>query len=129
MWVNEETSTGVLLGAAGCGGAATGDGSTPPAAARPPSMERRVVQPSMSATGTGLPRTCSALAHSGLVPAEQIGPFLNLVQHKKSCWLGISGSTHFSDSFQRNKSARFRIWSNLKKLLIFNGQEQRNFDI
>ena len=44
MWVNEETSKGVLLGAVVCGGAATGEGPALPAAARAPSMERRMVE-------------------------------------------------------------------------------------
>lgn len=41
--MKDEASTGVLLSSRGCGGAATGEGAVPPAAARPPSMERRVV--------------------------------------------------------------------------------------
>ena len=53
MWMNEETSTGVLLGAVGCGGAATGEGPAPPAAARPPSMERRMVEVGDGGRGSG----------------------------------------------------------------------------
>jgi len=49
VWVNEETSTGLLLSAEGLVGAAMGEGSPPTAAARPPSMERQV----RSATGNG----------------------------------------------------------------------------